>query len=114
MGSHIDFHVFTGNAYVSSFYRKGKAMCWKVLEKHPKYVVAFQDLGPSWDLKDETIELLEEYVCELYGCRKNNVNEVRYQLFQQKYKRQSKIIDISLLPPCKSVLLLHLKRSNFV
>ena len=28
--------------------------------------------------------------------------------------KNSKVVDISLLPPCKSVLLLHMKRANYV
>ena len=110
----IGFHAFTGNDYISSFYRNGKAVCWKVLENNPKFLKAFQDLGTSWELTDETFELLEEYVCKLYGCREDNVDQVRFQLFQKKLKRENKIIDLSLLPPCKSVLLLHTKRANCV
>ena len=110
----IGFHAFTGNDYISSFYRKGKAVCWKVLENNPKFLKVFQDLGTSWELTDETFELLEEYVCKLYGCREDNVDQVCFQLFQKKLKREKKIIDLSLLPPCKSVLLLHTKRANCV
>ena len=47
-------------------------MCWKIHENNPKFLKAFQDFGSSWLLKNETFELLEEYVCKLYGCRENN------------------------------------------
>ena len=110
----IGFHAFTGNDYVSSFYNKGKTLCWKVLEKNPKFREAFQDLGSTWELDDKTFDLLNEYVCKLYGYQKKNVNQVRYHLFQKKYEKEEKIIDISMLPPCESVLLLHAKRANFV
>ena len=70
----IGFHAFTGNDYVSSFYRKGKAACWKILEKNSKFLKAFQDLGSNWELTDETFELLEEHICVLYGSRKKDVN----------------------------------------
>ena len=30
----IGFHSFTGNDYVSSFFRKSKSHCWQVLEKN--------------------------------------------------------------------------------
>ena len=33
---------------------------------------------------------------------------------KKKHKRHNKIIDLSLLPPCKSVLRLHIKRANTV
>ena len=42
------------------------------------------------------------------------MNQVRYQLFQRKYNREEKIIDLAMLPPCQSVLMLHAKRANFV
>ena len=110
----IGFHAFTGNDYVSSFYRKGKGVCWSALEKNPRFLPAFKDLGSTWELAEETFKLLEEYVCVLYGCRKKNVNQARYYLFQRKYRRDEKIIDLSILPPCKSVLLLHANRANYV
>ena len=30
------FHAFTGNDYISSFFRKGKGNCWKLVEKNTK------------------------------------------------------------------------------
>ena len=89
-------------------------MCWKVLEKNPNFLQATQNLGSRWELDERTFEILNKYVCTLYGRQKNDVNEVRYQLFEKKYEKDDKIIDISLLPPCQSVLLLHAKRANFV
>eukprot|EP00794_Sanderia_malayensis_P001749 gene1749-biopygen1596 len=35
-------------------------------------------------------------------------------MFDQKYVRQGKAIDISLLPPCQSSLKLHTLRSNVI
>jgi hypothetical protein len=29
----IGFHTFTGNDYVSAFFKKGKSLCWKTLLK---------------------------------------------------------------------------------
>ncbi|CAB3980564.1 Hypothetical predicted protein [Paramuricea clavata] len=34
--------------------------------------------------------------------------------FRQSTKKHSKIVDLSLLPPCQSVLKLHGRRANFV
>ncbi len=50
----------------------------------------------------------------LYRCRKKNVNQARYYLFQHKYRRIEKIIDFSILSPYKSVLVLHAKKANYV
>ena len=38
-------HAFSGNDYISSFFRKGKLMIWKLLLKNDKFMEAFADLG---------------------------------------------------------------------
>ena len=110
----IGFHAFSGNDYISSFFRKGKSLCWKVAEKNPRFLHAFQELGVEWDLTPAVYEVLEEYVCNLYGARKRKVNSVRHQMFQRKYENENKIVDLSSIPPCQSVLKLHISRANFV
>ena len=110
----IGFHAFTGNDYVSSFFRKGKSECWKVVQKNNRFVNTFSLLGQVWELDEQIFVNLEEYVCHLYGYRQKNVNDVRKKLFDKKYVRQGKTIDISLLPPCQSSLRLHILRSNII
>ena len=48
------------------------------------------------------------------GQEKKIVNDVRYELFNKKYARENKVIDLSLIPPCQSTLMLHLRRSKYV
>ena len=48
-------------------------------------------------------------VCLLYGKMMNDVDELRYQLFYAKGGK----VDPSALPPCKSTLVLHIKRANY-
>ena len=110
----LGFHAFTGNDYISSFFRRGKAACWKVVKKNPKFIDTFTGLGLSWDLHGELADALEEFVCLLYGSRKKKVNSVRSEMFERKHINQKKVIDISQLPPCQSTLLLHSKRANVV
>ena len=58
---------------------------------------------------------LEKYVCRLYGERRvKEVNEARSTIFWRKIKKENKVIDISLLPPCQSSLKKHTVRSNYV
>ena len=109
----IGFHAFTGNDYVSSFFRKGKSECWKVVQKNNRFVNTFSLLGQVWELDEQIFVSLEKYVCHLYGYRQKNVND-RKKLFDKKYVRQGKAIDISLLPPCQSSLRLHILRSNII
>ena len=66
----IGFHAFTGNDYISSFLRKGKRTCWKIIEKNPKFIEVFASLGSSWSPQDEVYDGLGEYVCRLYGYKK--------------------------------------------
>lgn len=99
-------HSFTGNDYTSSFFRKGKVACW--------FLHAFNELGLAWELAPFTYEILEEYVCLLYGSRKRKINEVRYKIIHRKYSYENKIVDSSLLPPCQSVLKLYSSRADFV
>ena len=57
---------------------------------------------------------MEEFVCRLYGFREKDINIVRYEIFIKKNKREKKVVDLSVLPPCKSVLHYHTLRANTV
>ena len=96
------------------FFRKGKAACWKVVEKNETFISTFTALGSDWNLTEVVINDLEEFVCILYGYRQKEVNNVRNALFEAKYINQNKAIDMSLLPPCQASLRLHTLRSNVV
>ena len=45
---------------------------------------------------------------------KKDMNEAQFVKYRSKYQNENKIVDISDLPPCRSVLLLHSKRPNYV
>ena len=66
------------------------------------------------NLSAEEFEKLEECVCTLYGLKGTEVDAVRYQIFMKKYATQKKVVDLSLLPPCKQVLRLHSARANAI
>ena len=103
----IGFHSFTGNDYTSSFFRKGKVACWKVVETNHRFLHALKELGLAWELAASAYKILEEYACVLYGPRKRKANDVPYDIFNRKYSNENKIVEFSLLPPCQSVLKLH-------
>ena len=69
---------------MSSFFRKGKGTCWDIMKDDNVIVEAFTQLGQSWDLSEDIKKVLEKFVCKLHGSRKKSVNEVRFQLFEQK------------------------------
>ena len=77
-------------------------------------MIAFTVLGSNWNI-DQNLEcLLKEYVCSLYGEKKLSVSEVRFYILQKKRERENKLIDLSLIPPYKSSLRLHILRMNFL
>ena len=111
----IAFHTFTGNDYVSAFFKKGKGACWKMLLNNLRFWRVFAEVGREYLPSDNLIQLLEEFVCLLFGSRQlKSINEVRFHLFKRKYESQDKIIDLSLLPPCKKSLHLHIRRACYV
>lgn len=111
----IGLHAFSGNDFVSSFFRKGKDATFKLVESSSKFKSTFSRLGIQWELSDTLHAELEAFVCKLYGkSNQTDVNQVRYKIFRAKYADKSTAVDMSLLPPCKSVLRLHASRANFV
>ena len=42
------------------------------------------------------------------------MNEAGRQIFWEKFHKENKIMDLSLLPPCQSSLELRCKRANFI
>ena len=111
----IGLHAFSGNDYVSSFFRKGKIAFWRQMIKKTDYVNLFANLGTTLQVPEEVEKGLEKFVCAIYGNeRMQAVNDVRKKMFLQKFENEKKITDLSLLPPCQSNLKLHIKRSNYV
>ena len=97
----LGVHAFSGNDYLSSFFRKGKKTCWHAMIKKAEYITGFSKLGTDMNIGDDTKQLLEKYLCSLYGRNKmKSVNEVRKSIFWKKYKDDNKIVELCLLPPC--------------
>ena len=117
------FHAFTGSDYTAAFLRKGKTKPFKLMESSKAYTQAFSQLGSSKEVDQEVLSLLEEYVCSMYGVKKEkDVNAARTYLFKKLYcpgdldkpLEKLKSADPSCLPPCKDVLLQKIKRTNYV
>ena len=58
----IGFHAFTGNDYVSSFYRKGKGVCWSALEK----IQDFCQHSKIWDQPGSLQKKHSSYLKDTY------------------------------------------------
>ena len=111
----LGMHAFTGNDYVSSFLRKGKQVCWKLIKDSAEFLQIFGELGSQDSVSESTAAGLEKFVCSLYGEKRlSSVNRVRKIIFWRSYSRDNKVIDLSLLPPCQTNLERHIRRANYV
>ena len=59
----IGFHAFAKNDYLSSFFKKSKKHCWRLLEKYNRFVRVFAALGDLWLPSNDLLNALEEVVC---------------------------------------------------
>ena len=80
--------------------------------KTAKHQDTFKQLGNNWDISDDLINRLEEFVCLIYGFpRTKNVNEVRSAMLKKMVGNKTeelqkcKNIDLSKLPPVKGHML---------
>jgi len=106
-------HAFSGNDYVSAFFRKGKRHIWKLLQKNQEYNQTFANLG-LFGIVEETRDELEQFVCIMYGDEKcKTVDKLRAKIIKTKFKTK-KAVDLMLLPPCSRNLNLHIQRANHV
>lgn len=116
----LGLHAFTGCDSTSAFRGKGKVKALKIVQKSKHFQKVFSALGESWEVTTETLVVIEEFTCALYGNRRiKTVNELRHSLLLTKCGGQDKALamsssfDLSALPPCNSCLLEHLNRANY-
>ena len=113
---------FLGNDYSPAFFKKGKVKPIEIMARNEKFIAAFESLG-AVPLSTETISVIEEFVCWMYGYKNlANINEVRYRMFEAKSKPSSskrpldglKSIESTSFPPCQKVLLQQIKRAWYL
>ncbi|XP_067613930.1 serine/threonine-protein kinase Wnk isoform X4 [Eurosta solidaginis] len=119
------FHALTGCDYNQSFFKKEKSRPYKILQNSERFIDSFIKLSnaPDDELQN-TFDIIEEYVCRMYGFKKiNKVNEARVATFLKTYKvlqnddifrLPKNNIDGSALPPCKIELHQHLLRTTYI
>ena len=66
----LGFHALTGCDYTASFNRKGKVKPFKMLQKNPSIQDAFSALAFQDGDIDEIINMIEGFVCTMYGKKK--------------------------------------------
>ena len=80
----VGFHSFTGNDYIPAIFRKRKKQCWSTMKSNESFLRAFTELGTDWDMTEQQVNAIEQYVCALYKSKKKSVNDVRYDQFEKK------------------------------
>ena len=61
----LGMHAFSGNGFMSSFFRKSKVHCWEIMKTSDEFEEAFELLGNSKGCHDTLLECLEKYICKL-------------------------------------------------
>ena len=51
-------------------------------------------LGSTWEVTPEMFTEIQGFIYAIYGSTKKAINEVRFNLFYQKYQNQNKIVDM--------------------
>ena len=85
-----------------------------MLEDRSRSSFHFLELGKEFEMTDYFIKELEEYVCRLYGDKISGANALGNEIYWQTLKSKKLAIDLFHLPPCRSLLKLHARRSNYV
>jgi len=115
------FHSFTGCDQLPAFAKRAKKRPFVLLEKNPSFQRAFGEMGNDEKPSQCVIDVVEKFVCSMYGSKSVSVNATRFDIFMKKYKHKGKKpmgsvkgIDGSNMPPCHSVLVQQIYRVNHI
>lgn len=115
----LGVYCFTGEDCNCAFRGKGKTAPIKKMEKKPAFIDVFAQLGRSWNVEEDLVCKLEQFVCYMYGFpRMKSVNEVRTVMLKKmvgedKQLTASSKVDLARLPPCRQSLIPHIMRVNY-
>ena len=71
-------HAIFGCGTTSCFIGIGKKECLSILQSNARLLTAMGTLGESTELEQNTLSVLEEYVCRLYSMKNgNSINKAR-------------------------------------
>ena len=76
------FHAFTGNDYVSLIFGKSKKIFRKAVTESSNYARTFNRLDETMNLDENSMTLLEEFVCSLYRKNKEDTNKLAMEFFK--------------------------------
>ena len=115
-------NCFSGCDTTSASVRRGKIAPLKLVEKNPQYLPILRRIGEERQCSELLINDMEAFTCPIYGGTKyNSINKPQYDTFLRKYHSSntgnvlnvSDGADMSLLPPCRSALEMHIRKMNY-
>ena len=100
---------------------EGKNQAVKLLKQHDEFIETFSTLGRSPEISDSTFEQLERFTCLLYGSSTtSDINVLQFDRFLARFTSKPGMllssyngVDMSLLPPCKDALRMHIRCANY-
>ena len=73
----VGFHSFTENNCIPVLFRKEKKHCWSTMKSNESFLRAFTELCKDWDMTEQQVNSIEQYICALHKPKKKSVNDVR-------------------------------------
>ena len=84
----IEFHDFIGNEYVSSFFKKSKKYCWRLLERNSRFLHVFEALVTDWQLSDSTLLVWRKLFATCMEIRRKIAMKLVIKLSKVSVKRK--------------------------
>lgn len=100
-------HAFCGCDTTSSFYRKGKVQCFKIIEKRPYLLQSIEKFYDPIASKDSVCKADEMFILALYNAseKETNLNNYRYQYFAKNVSSSKNVL--LTLPPSEAAAREH-------
>ena len=87
----IGFHALSGNHdQVSSFFRKGKIICFKTMAPSSLCLNVSKSFGDSWEIVAKDFAIFEHFLCKLYKSKQKSVDSARFEKFIFKIRKENK------------------------
>lgn len=77
--------------------------------KNQKYVEEFAVIGNNPHTSDAQLEILEKFICDIYGHKGESTNLLRYKLYSSRHGK----LEAKSIPPCFDSLQLHSSRATY-
>ena len=102
-------HAFTGCDSTSAFVGCGKKAGLALISASSSGAArqAMALLGTSFNVRNDLMDMCEQFVCQLYGSKLMSINELRYEMFCLKASQSFH------LPPTQDALREHIRRANY-